>query len=629
MKKIYKQIALYMLAGCVALPAFAQQKNDEMVREVIMLREFNPTLNDAEKINLEPSIYAIPKKTTKPFFVENAPVVQLTSRQVGFIPSGNFNTNVSYDNQIGYFGFGAGNYGNLDGRGGVKLKAGENGTFDFWGTYLGANGNIKYVDNDVMPMLKDKNKAKLRDLDLHALYTLNSLANTFSLGIDFRNLGFNYYGLPVGYNLSNTHLPQTNQEKENFWNMFDFDTMQSINIMRAYANLSSNKLAPNSLFRYTGQFGFTAFTTKHGYTPQTDKGPNGGILNAKANIARSLFDGYIGVEGSVLYQIFNSKEKYTPTGIEPKDAFPNYLNLHANPYYMMEGVNWKLNLGANADFMNSMGENKILITPHITSEIHINEVNTLYLNILGGINHNTFTNMVNENKYVSMAQSMQYSKTPYDLQAGFKTGAITGMEIEIFGGYKQKKNAHYFASIGSVGAKFDEENIVTTSQKFWSNVGLPQYYKSLNTGNFGAQVTTQLIPMTNIILRGTGYFYSAKDDKEIYGRPTFEAMITADIKPIDPMTISITYLLQTGRKACMQSSYSLSNLSSSNYELDNVLKEYKMNNVNEFNVSAQYNIWKAISVYAGVYNLLNQKYEIQPGYALQGINFTGGVNIKF
>jgi outer membrane cobalamin receptor len=57
--------------------------------------------------------------------------------------------------------------------------------------------------------------------------------------------------------------------------------------------------------------------------------------------------------------------------------------------------------------------------------------------------------------------------------------------------------------------------------------------------------------------------------------------------------------------------------------------EYKMNNINELNLTGTYTFNDTFGVYAKLNNILCQKYEVYYGYPLQSFSAMIGVNINF
>ena len=54
-----------------------------------------------------------------------------------------------------------------------------------------------------------------------------------------------------------------------------------------------------------------------------------------------------------------------------------------------------------------------------------------------------------------------------------------------------------------------------------------------------------------------------------------------------------------------------------------------MKAINEFNTHVEYEVLDFLSVHGRINNIFNQKYDYQPGYAMQGMNFMGGFGLKF
>ena len=84
------------------------------------------------------------------------------------------------------------------------------------------------------------------------------------------------------------------------------------------------------------------------------------------------------------------------------------------------------------------------------------------------------------------------------------------------------------------------------------------------------------------------------------------------VRPIRPLEVALNYNLATGR-----------------YMRIGGAETYKMNNINELNLTAAYNLNDTFGVYAKLGNILCQKYELYYGYPMQGFNAMIGVNINF
>ena len=84
------------------------------------------------------------------------------------------------------------------------------------------------------------------------------------------------------------------------------------------------------------------------------------------------------------------------------------------------------------------------------------------------------------------------------------------------------------------------------------------------------------------------------------------------IRPIDKLAVALDYYLATGRSTQLYGE-----------------GEYKMNNINELNLTATYTLNDTFGFYVKANNLLAQKYELYYGYPRQRLSAQVGVNINF
>lgn len=608
MNTLYKSILILGL-GLVTVTVSAQKKKDkedDLTRQVMLERDYNPTLDEATKINTAPNIFTPSiKPASSVKFLDKAPNLTIGATKLGKVASGDIRTDVPFNKERFYLNFGAGSYGNIDGAIGVRAVDTQTDKLDIMGVYSGMSGDIDYAHTN--QVLK-KSKAKFADLNIGAKYQHSFEPSVLTIGGGYQNLGYNYYG--------NTFFVAPDSKLENF----DITSKQKIDVINFGVGLKSSDNNEGEL-KYDARIAYTNFAAKYGASPMIDKGPRGGIIDADVDLYTKLGDGNLGFVVSALNQSFTSKDKYT----DVPDLFHGYTNLGISPYYKMEDTGWDLTLGVNLNYVNDT-KNKFVFAPNLLGQIHINEVNTLYAGITGGVNDNTFMDILQENRFVSMSSRVMYSRTPFDVKVGFKSGVIPNFEFDIFGGYKQVKDDHLYVS----RVIFDNSGTYTT----WGNQFMPVYDK-VSTGHFGALVSTKLIPMTTLSAKAVGYFYNVKDQDKAWGKPTFTAEVTADIQPIDNLTLSLSYLLMAGRKgAHMTLGRDFSSLSSeliTENPNPSSIHSYtpSMKDINEFNVRAEYQIVKQLSIHARVNNLFNQNYEQYLGYTMQGLNVVGGFNVKF
>lgn len=596
MKAIYKTIFVIGL-GITSL-AVSAQKDTTLTRQVLLEREYNPTLQDASKINTTPDIYTPVIKQGSINFVSSTPQIKLDNNRLGASAPSDIKTNVDFTKKRGYLMLGGGTNGNLDGTAGYRIVDGERDRLDLFANYDATSGKINYLDKE--NYLNKDVKAKYSNAGVNLKYQHTFDPSILTVEASFRNTGYNYYG--------NSFYP-----KGGVANPYDYNSKQSVNLFTLGIGLKSSETNEGNL-KYIGNIGFSHFGNKYGPTSLT-----GGVSGEQIDLGVNVFtefdtDKTMGIDGSIMYQTFGKEDWF-----KNDDVYHKYMNVQGTPYLKFLGENWDVNLGANVNFLFDVKVG-FSIAPDIKANVRINDVNKFYAEIGGGVNNNTFLNILQENRYVNPATRVEYSKTLYDAKIGFSSGVVSGLEFDVFASYKQTNKDHLYVY-------YPSENISSA----WSLVGTP-LYANVSTGHIGGQLKTTLIPYTDLSAKITGYFYNVKyrdgyvtmilpeaiSEKKAWGRPSFTAELNADVRPMDKLTLSVNYLYGGGRKGMYVDPVPASGWTS-----------VKMKDINELNFRGEYQVTDWLSVNARLNNILYQRYELYYGYPLQGFNILGGVSLRF
>lgn len=600
MKIIYNTI-LIAAAGFISLSANAQQKanNDSTLnRQILLERDYNPTLQDAAKINTLPAIYdpIIPQRNV--LYIDRAPQMVLKTGLLGTVEPGEVSTEIVPDKKIGYLNLSGGMYKNLNGAFGINVVNTDTDLFDINANHISTNGNVDYIKNDKYQF--DKAKAKYMNNNIGLKYKHTFEPSVFWFNGSFTNTSYNYYGNPF--------LPKETVTSPGF---LDMSTKQNVNSFGGSIGLKSSD-TNESLLKYYLSAGYDYFKSKYG--PKTDyDGAKGGIFRAKVDLYTAFgSDRIIGIKGKILNQSISDPKFQLSGGTNPKDYFHSLTNIEATPYINFEGSAYNLHVGLNVGYVFDY-KNSFAISPDVKLDFHFADRNTFYIHATGGVNENTFLDILQENRYVNPISRVGYSKTVYDAKIGVRSGIVQGFEFDIFGGYKHTQKDHLYTPLYQ-----------NTTNYSWGNVSNP-LYANVSTGHLGAQIKTSLIPQVDLSAKAVGYFYDVKykqgsipsienvipSEKKAWGLPTFTAELNASIYVIDNLTLRLNYLYAGGRKTWFDAT------------------SVSMKDINELNAGGEYRIFDWMSAHVTVNNLLNQKYELIYGYTLQGINVMGGVNFKF
>lgn len=601
MRTLYKFIFLTGL-GIISLTATAQ-KDSTLIRQVLLEREYNPTLQDASKINTLPAIYSPAIKTKELKFINSTPQITLKNNQLGSAESGDIMTDVAFSKKRGYLNLGAGTNSNLDGAIGYRIVNSEKDRLDLFATHSSTSSSLDYNQKGYV---LEEAKAKYSASKINLNYSHAFDPSILSLGASFYNTSYNYYG--------NSFLPL---DFDPF--PYDITSRQSVNVFSIGAGIKLSETNGGEL-KYLGNINYRNFKNKYALSP-SDKGPKGGQLDMDLDF-HAEFDSNkaIGIKGLIMNQSFNTNEQHI------KDAYHSFTNITGTPYFKVDGNNWKIDLGLNVSALFDI-KTKVHISPNVKAQINIYDVNVLYGEVTGGVNNNTYLDILQENRYVNLNNRVEYSKTMFDAKIGFKSGVVSGMEFDLFAGYKKTDKDHLYLPTPSA------DYTPVTDIHPWANVGTP-VYANISTGHVGGLIKTNLIPYTDISAKIIAYFYDVKykngyvntyneiyglnlpNTKKAWGRPSFTAEFNADVKPFSGLTLSLNYLYGGGRKTYMDDNSGIGT-------------SLKIKDINELNIKGEYQITDWVSVNARLNNVLNQKYEMYYGYPLQGFNVLGGLSFKF
>jgi hypothetical protein len=568
---------LFAASVCAAQAQTPADNDTTLNRQIYLERNFDPTLQDAAKINALPVVRQPEVKPASLQYEVQQPSLIFDSFPLGDTGSGSIRTDLNFNRHKGYLSFGGGNYANIHADAGYRVAGAKNDVFDILARHNSTNGKIDYLE----PLANyTSEKAKYSNTLLLLRYQHIFSASTLKLNGGYEHTGFNYYGKPL-----DTSTP-TNPACD-----------QSVGVLSLGADLQS---AANDVFRYEFALGFDHFSTDYNAVSSGNGGVSGNILNGKLHLA-APFQGnkLIGVRFGLLAQNFGNRE----TTLNGAD-FHSLTKINASAYWNIDGGNYNLTLGASINYALAQ-KNKFLFAPDLHLAWQFVEKAAFYADIVGQIDENTYLQVLQENRYFNPESRIACSRTPLDANAGFRSGVIEGLEFDISGGYKLTLDEHLY---------HPQTNL---SDAHVSDVE----YVNLQTSHIGGLLKTSLIPNTDLSVKLTGYFYKVSGDDYEGGSRTFKPWnlpsltfdMNANVQPSEKLTLSAGYRLSAGRETYIR----------------NYSDIHKMKNINELNIGGTYRFNDYFSACLQLNNILFQKYETWYGYTHQGFNAMLGVKLQF
>lgn len=580
MKTIYN-IKTLCFAMLIAAAGTVQAQEDNLKRELTLEREYDPSVQDANKVNTLPVVKQPEvKKAAIDYATQTVPTDP--DKEISVLPSGKVMTDIIYNKNRGYLNVAGGMYTNINGDFGYHILNTDIDQLNLFYSHRSSGGKREYLQGN-----GEKQKVHLNDNLAGINFIHNFDKATLKLGGRFGYNIYNYFGYVIPSDAA--AIPP-----------FSVDTKQADQQIGVNAGIKSREGAS---LGYLLDVDFTNFSHKYGLKEEDD-GIKENTISVKAGL-NTPFGGnqLIGVLGKVDYF------SYSLPSVPEKPDFESHAQITLTPYYKVEGDNWNIKLGANVMFITG-DHDKIFASPNIAADVTVADKTVLYLNAGGKINSNSAFELSQLNRYVNPWNSVQASRTWLDGIVGIKSGVGPGFWFDVFAGYKITDNDILFVQDGtSPYINYSFADNFDTKQLF-AGAALKYSYQSL------FEISLKGVFNNWDVKSSSEWLDGPTPEFEAYGRPKMELTSAIDIRPIDKLTISAKYYLATGRKTV-----------DSHLPPDRNLID--MDNINELNLTGMYSITPNVGVYGQLNNLLFQKYDLLYGYPTQGFNAMVGININF
>lgn len=595
MKTIYYIKTLCVIALLGGSHTIYAQEENPLNREMTLEREYDPSVQDANKVNSLPVVKE-PEVRKIPIDYASFTGAATPEKQISLLPSGKIMTDILYNKRRGYLNLAGGTYMNLNGDLGYHILSTDKDQLNIFVSHRSTNGKVKYLQ-EVPEGQDEKVKAKLNETigGLNFRHVFDKAA--MKLGAKYGYSGFNYYGYPIPSPISS--IPSQ-------WENVDRDTKQANQQIQINAGVASN---PGTAVGYLLDIDYTNFSQKYGWSKETD-----GITEHTVGLLFDMNAGlngnqWVGLGGKLNYLAYSTPSEMAFV----KGVFQNHLVATLSPYYRIEGGNWNIKLGANAMFIT--GEfSKVFASPNITADVEVAEKTVLYLNAGGEAQLNNMNELAQTNRYIDPYGWSKTSRTWLDAIVGIKSGVAPGFWFNVFGGYKITDDDCFFTQ-GSW-------NMMTADRYEFSNYCIPY---QLDSKRFiaGLELKYAYQKLFDISLKGvynnwdvtmdkTSNFYTSDNELKPFGRPKMELTAGIDIRPIEKVSLAADYYLGTER-----------------YTSISGITTEKMDNINELNITGCYTFNDTFGAYVKLNNVLFQKYEYIYGYPMQRFSAMVGVNINF
>lgn len=335
---------------------------------------------------------------------------------------------------------------------------------------------------------------------------------------------------------------------------------------------------------------FKAETNLLLYTRQYDLG----VTDSKEGIVRTKVE----VSGAI------SEEQRIGIGLAmdnafyQNNAFRNYTSIDLNPHYRYENEAWKVRVGAHVDLALNFGK-KFRVAPDVKVQYNFADSYLLYAQATGGKRQNDFRRLGDFCPYGQIAPQPDATYEQLNAALGFKASPVDGLWFNLYGGYQDLKNELYFAPADLASAQG------------YRMLSIGQHHAS--NAHAGIEVSYAYKDILSFTASGVYRHWDVSEengsvrDQVLAYKPALEADFRIDVRPVSPLLIRLGYQHTEREKT----------------------ESPKVEPIANLYLGGSYEVFKGISVYARIGNLLNKTYQCYRDYPTEGINFVGGASFRF
>ncbi len=575
--------------GALGILLFSTMANAQIKEEKLILkRKRVPEVKKIEKKKTSVDVikdYPKEEKSKNPVRYQITDVPVSSDFQTSIIMGEDVSPVLEQHHQNNYIRLGAGNYGKILGDAYATYSINKKNEIGLDAHYLSTSGLKKDYD------------WKSNQMRFGVAGFVNHYAKTgkVNLTAKYQDNKYQYYGIYA------RDIQPRGDLQQNF-NVFGAEV--------SYDHYSNEIL--NDIYLKTN------FLKDHFKANETNINFGVNLSKPKLSFNNFVFDSDLSLDLQTVNTNFDIESKNTNA----------YLKLNVAPLFSFKKNEWNVKLGSDFTFLNhqfsnaNINENKstrLYWFPKVEVEFAKNEYFKVFGGVDGNLNLNTYQGLLNENPYVLSNQILKPTNTKYHLYGGLRGDWEETFKYEISANFSQIEDISFFKANSPVD--------YITNQVGGDEVAAYDLGNSFSVAYDDAKLfqlkgAMTYFPMENLAIEGDLSInqYTLKNYNKILNKPFIESGIGAKYR-----LLSSKLLL--GTKAFFAFDRTTNAFYYTNTIQENAYEN--LGNYIDFNLSAEYNIYKNFSIFAIGNNLLNRKYQIYRGCKVLGAQILGGLKYTF
>jgi hypothetical protein len=570
--------------------AEAQNDTIKLKQEVEVTKAYQPTINEALKINDIPQVKAEPTETpTFDYSIYSKPV--FSTFDVKPVAAAKMVGETKPEMELGLLKLGLGNYLTPYGELFFNSQPDKKSNFGMHFSHLSSSGKIKLLNDDKVKAPESVNTAEIFGKHFFRKSTLSG-------NLSFDRKAFTYYGY--------TGDLFTETEKDQIIPLWG--DKQYFSKGTADVHLKTETLAAYDL-NYDFGMNYQLMKSKTGQTENR--------LVLSGDLKKKFGNAFGQLNTSLTYYTVDSIQKTSSVGFGKK----NQMMIRANPSVRMVTDNSSLQIGLNSTmFFDKDASAKFLVYPKVKAEWSpVERILTLFAGVDSYLQHNTYSGIASENPYVDPYHDVKSALYEYVLSGGFKgkLSPKTNYVAEV--NYSTVKDQHFYYSEGM--------DIYTPTSSFRRlNNTFNLIYDDVNILKLSGEVLHSVSDNFSFHLIGNYYSYDLKTQKKAWQMPNFDLTISGVYKPTEQLKFT-TDIFVIGNRTALIDYFDSSSIFDPG--VWSTQKEVAMDPIIDLNVGAEYQFSPKLNFFVKLNNFGFQQYEQWLGYTSKSFNWLAGISYSF
>lgn len=567
-----------LLGGCFTASAQTAETDTTITRNIEVVKEYNPVIREAGKINTMPELKPINTKKITPNYSVwtssfNPKADVIPSLDYALASENEENARITDH----YIKLGVGNYTSFLGEGYTPIYKDSRYLIDIYAKHLSSFGKVDLTP-DLYPALPSEIESDARDNDtkvkasLLRSYRQSELSSFAGFGYN----AFNYYGYDSFAQAAALNNESVYKGNKQAYTNFDL-------------NLRYRTKDYVGKWKYDLQTNYQYFNNKTKVSESTIYTNLMGDYRMEASSLRATLE---------MYNIFMSlPENVDIYDFENEENAKSHTIIKISPNYRFESSFGVFHIGVKGVFGLGQGRPGTII-PDIYGTIRlIDKKLYLYAGVTGDYQVNNYRQMTMLNQYISPDIRVEDTYIPIDVYLGVKANVAKKVNLDVYAGYKVINNPFFFVNKTIKKQAFNTFDVVYGKDAGLFNAGINTIY------NWTEKLSLTLQTRYNA--------WSLDKIDKPWQMPTFELDFRTSYRITEYLRMELAYEFEGDRHASVGK------------------ESVAMENAHDISLGASYSVLSFANVFLNLNNILSQEYQNWYGYTAHRFNIMGGVSLNF